>query len=352
MRNIPDAFLLTVAELARKLQRPYEGDGKVKITGWASLEQARPGDLVFLSKAKFRDRLEKTQASAALLPPGEKFGQRPVIRSPEPYHDFVRVVQMFYRPYRPRPGIHARAQVAETAQLGSDVTIGAYAVIGEDVRIGDGSVIFPHVSIFPGTRLGKKCILHSHAAIRENCLIGNRVIIHNGAVIGSDGFGYIKDSSGRHLKVPQTGRVIIHDDVEVGANSTVDRAALDDTVIGKGTKIDNLVQIAHNVIIGENCILMSQAGVAGSSRLGNNVIVSGQVGIADHLTIEDNVILAAKTGVTNDIPSGTIAAGYPHLEIRTWRKAWASIPRLFDLIRDIRKMKKRLDALEKIKSKK
>jgi UDP-3-O-[3-hydroxymyristoyl] glucosamine N-acyltransferase len=347
MKNMPESRSTTVAELADALGLEYEGDGSVKITGCASLERAKPGDLVFLTQKKYRPQLENSQASAALLPPGEDYKRAPVIRSSQPYQDFIRAVHLFYQPYRPPSGIHPQAQVASTAKLGKNVSVGAFSIIGDNVYVGDKTILFSQVWLSSGVRLGNNCVIHSHVSIRENCLLGDRVTVHDGAVLGSDGFGYVKDKKGRHQKVPQTGRVIIKDDVEIGANSTIDRAALDETVIGKGTKIDNLVQIAHNVKIGENCVIMSQVGIAGSSQLGNNVIVSGQVGIADHLNIGDNVILAAKTGVTNDIPAGSIVAGYPHLDIRTWRKSWASIPRLFDLIRDIRKIKKRLDELEK-----
>lgn len=347
MKNTPKKKGFTVAGLAEQLGLPYEGTGTVKITGCASLEKAQAGDLVFLSQKKFRQQLENSRASAALLQPDEDFNRLPVIRSPHPHQDFIRALHLFYRPYRPSPGIHPQAQVASTADVGDNVSIGAYSLIGDNAQIGDGTIIFPRVTLNPGVKLGRNCVIHSHVSIRENCRLGDRVILHDGAVLGADGFGYTRDDKGRHRKIPQIGRVVIHDDVEIGANTTIDRAALDETVIGKGTKIDNLVQIAHNVTIGENCVIMSQAGIAGSTKIGNNVIISGQVGIADHLHIGDNVILAAKTGVTGSIPADSIAAGYPHLDIRTWRKSWASIPRLFDLIRDFRKMKKRLDAIEK-----
>lgn len=348
---MPESPVFTVAELAGKLQLNYDGDGTAEISGCSSLENAQPGDLVFLSQNKYRRQLQNSKASAVLLPLDDNFNRIPVIRSSQPYHDFIRAVYLFYHPYRPQPGIHPQAQIAPTANLGKNVSVGAYSVIGDNVCIGDETLIFPHVTLISGTRLGKKCIIHSHVSIRENCQLGNNVIVHDGVVIGSDGFGYVPVKEGCHQKVPQTGRVVIQDDVEIGANTTIDRAALDETIIGKGTKIDNLVQIAHNVKIGKNCIIMSQVGIAGSSQLGNNVIVSGQVGIADHLHIGDNVILAAKTGVTNSISPDSIVAGYPHLDIKTWRKSWAAIPRLFDLIRDFRKIKKRLDTLEKINQK-
>ncbi|MFC2158887.1 UDP-3-O-(3-hydroxymyristoyl)glucosamine N-acyltransferase, partial [Acidobacteriota bacterium] len=213
--------------------------------------------------------------------------------------------------------------------------------------IGDGVVIFPLAAIYPGAKIGGKSVIHSHVAVRENIQVGENVIIHNGAMIGSDGFGYLQDKEGRHIKIPQTGTVIIEDDVEIGANSCIDRAALESTIIKRGTKIDNLVQIAHNVEVGEDTILASQTGIAGSTKIGKKVITAGQVGIADHLTIGDQVIAAAKTGVTKSLPDKAFVSGSPHLNIQEWRKAWASIPKLFELIREVRKLRKRIEDLEK-----
>jgi UDP-3-O-[3-hydroxymyristoyl] glucosamine N-acyltransferase len=195
--------------------------------------------------------------------------------------------------------------------------------------------------------LGRGCTIHSHVSIREDSIIGNRVIIHNGSVIGSDGFGYIQDKRKAHVKIPQKGVVVIEDDVEIGANTTIDRAALGKTIIHRGTKIDNLVQIAHNVEIGSDVILVAQTGIAGSSKIGKKVIAGGQVGIGDHVEIGDNVIVAAKSGVTKSIPANSMVAGYPHLDIRVWRKAWVSIPQLYDLLKEMKKLKKKIEQLEK-----
>jgi UDP-3-O-[3-hydroxymyristoyl] glucosamine N-acyltransferase len=337
---------IRVSELAKRLNCPYKGKGTTLISGVSSLEDAGEGDLVFLGRRKWRNQLEQTKASAAIIPADETFDRIPVIQSENPQLSFIRAVEYFFQPHRPKPGIHALAYVAPTSKIGKNVAIGAFASIGDDVEIGNRSVIFPFVSIYPHSRLGHGCTVHSHVSIRENSVIGNRVIIHNGAVIGSDGFGYIQDKKKSHIKIPQKGIVVLEDDVEIGANTTIDRASLGKTIIRKGTKVDNLVQIAHNVDIGSDVILVAQTGIAGSSKIGKKVIAGGQVGISDHVEIGDNVIMAAKSGVTKSIPANSIVSGSPHLDIREWRKAWVSIPQLYDLLKEIRKLKKRIEQLE------
>ena len=336
----------TVEELAHYLNCRFEGDGDIKIQGVSSLEKAREGDLVFCADPKYRDLLEKTAASAAIVSIEEDFDRIPTIRSEQPYVSFIKALDFFYTPYRPEPGIHPQAVVSPSAKIGKNVAIGAFVFIDDDVEIGDGSVLFPLVSIYPRVKIGEKVVCHSFVSIREDSRIGDRVILHNGVVIGSDGFGFQTAKDGTHIKIPQKGIVIIEDDVEIGANTTVDRAALGETVIKRGTKIDNLVQIAHSVEIGPDSILAAQTGIAGSSKVGKNFIAGGQVGIPDHITIGDDVIIAAKSGITKNLPSGSFVSGSPHLDIRVWRKAWAAIPQLYDLIRDMRKLKKRIEALE------
>lgn len=339
---------LTVKELSRLLGCPFEGDGERKICGVSSLEKAREGDLVFLAQPKFRQLLEKTRASAAIIPAGETFRGIPVLFSDNPHLTFIKAVDIFFKPYRLEPGIHPSAQISPLAKLGGNVAVGALAFIGDDVQIGEGSVIFPLVSIYPRVKIGERTIIHSHASIREDVEIGSRVIIHNGAVIGSDGFGYLEVDDGSRLKIPQKGTVIIEDDVEIGANTTVDRAALGETIIRKGAKIDNLVQIAHNVEVGENTVLAGQTGLAGSVKIGKNVIMGGQVGVADHVNIGDKVIIAAQSGITKDIPPYSFVAGSPHLDIRDWRKVWVLLPQLYGFIKDVKKLKARVEDLEKL----
>lgn len=337
---------IKVADLARLLDCPYEGDGEVAIGGAAALEGAGPGDLVFLSQERMKPLLDRTGASAAVLPPGIAFDRIPVLRSDDPHRTFIRAVELLWSPYRPEPGVHPTAVVASSARIGRGVAIGALSVVGEEAEIGDRTVVFPLASIYPGARVGKDCVLHSHVTLREGVTLGDRVVLHSGAVVGSDGFGYLAEKDGSRRKIPQKGTVVIEDDVEVGANAAVDRAALGATVIGRGTKIDNLVQVAHNVTIGPDSVLAGQAGVAGSSRLGRRVILSGQVGVSDHVTVGDDVVIAAKSGVTKDIPAGSFVSGSPHLDIRDWRKFWACAPRLYDLVKEVKRLAARVAELE------
>jgi len=338
---------LTVEELARLLGCRFEGDGTRLITGFAGLENARAGDLVFLSSPKFRKLLEESPAAAAIVPEEETFRGMPVILSKTPHLAYIRAVEFFFQPYRPEPGIHPTAVVSPSARIGRQVAVGALTVIGEEAVIGDNTLIFPLVSIYPRVKIGGECVIHSQVSIREDVRVGSRVILHSGVVLGADGFGYLKLEDGTHKKIPQTGTVVIEDDVEIGANSAVDRAALGETVIRRGTKIDNLVQVAHNVEVGENAILAGQVGIAGSSRIGKNVVLAGQVGVADHLSVGDNVVAIAQTGIAQDVPAGAVVAGTPQLDVRDWRKASVLLPQLHDLFKDLKRLKARVEELEK-----
>jgi UDP-3-O-[3-hydroxymyristoyl] glucosamine N-acyltransferase len=338
---------LTVKELARLLECSFTGDGEVIIKGVSGIEDAQEGDITFLGHPKFRPNLDSTKASAVIIPEDEDYDRISSILSKNPYLSFIKTVNIFFCPYRPEPGIQSPSYISPSAKIGTGVSIGALSYIDDEVEIGDGTIIHPQVTIFPRVKIGKNCLIYPQVSIRENCKVMNNVIIHNGTVIGSDGFGYVQDDDGNHVKIPQTGQVVIEDDVEIGANSTVDRGTFKATRIKKGTKIDNLVQVAHNVEVGPHSILAAQTGIAGSTKVGKQVILGGQVGVSDHLQVGDNVIAAAKTGVTGNIPPGTFVAGYPHLEIRSWRKAWASITQLYDLIKDIRKLRKRVKEIEK-----
>jgi UDP-3-O-[3-hydroxymyristoyl] glucosamine N-acyltransferase len=338
---------IEVAELARLLHCEFRGKGNTKITGVASLGGAEKGDLVFLSNPKYREQLVKTKASAAIVPAGEKFDRIPVLLSENPQLSFVRAVEYFFSPPLPPPGIHPQAYVSPSAKLGKNVSIGAFAYIGEDVEIGRESIIFPLAAVYSLSKIGRNCLIHSHVSIREGSQIGSRVVIHNGAVIGSEGFGYLPDKEKGPVKIPQKGIVVIEDEVEIGANTTIDRASLGKTVIRRGAKIDNLVQIAHNVEIGPYAILAAQAGIAGSSTIGKNVVIAGQSGVADHVTVGEDAIIAAKTGVGKDIRAGSMVAGIPHLDIRVWRKACASVPHLYEGLKEIKRLKKKIEELER-----
>lgn len=341
----------TVEELARLLGCGYQGDGRKLITGVASLETASAGDLVYLASPKLRKLLEKSGAAAAIVLPDESFRGLPVIFAENPQLTFIRAVELFFQPFRPEPGIHSTAVVSPSARLGKGVAVGALSVIGANAEIGDGTVIFPLVSVYPRVRVGERCVIHSHVSIREDVQVGDRVILHNGVVVGSDGFGYVKREDGSHAKIPQKGTVLIEDDVEVGANTAIDRAALGATVIRRGAKIDNLVQVAHNVEVGENAILAGQVGIAGSSRIGKNAILAGQVGVADHLNVGDDVIAVAQTGIARDVPAGSMVAGTPEMDVRDWRKTSILLPQLSGIFKELKKLKARVEELEKRLSK-
>ena len=336
-----------VRELAAFLGCPFEGNGEVELMGVASLEGAGPGDLVFLANPKLRPHLEASRAAAVIVPPGETGLRLPAIRAADPHLAFIRAVEHLSSPRRPAPGIHPLAFIAPSAQIGPEVSIGPLSYIGEDAVVGPRTVIHALAALYPGVRVGEDCVIHSHAAIREGTVIGHRVVIHNGVVIGADGFGYIRGEDGRHIKIPQVGEVRIEDDVEIGANTCVDRATLEATVVRRGAKIDDLVMVAHNVEVGENAVLVGQAGVAGSSKIGRNVILSGQAGVADHLTIGDDSIVAAKSGVTKSLPPKSFVSGSPHLDARTWRRVWAVIPELPELVKELRRLRERVAELEK-----
>ncbi len=338
---------MKLKELAELLGCSLEGDGEVEIRRVASLDMAEEGDLAFLAHPRFLPQLSQCRASAILLPPDIQAEGKNVLRSPQPQLAFVQATEILHPPSRPLPGFHPTASIAPSAQIGKDVSIGAHSTIGEKVVIGARTVIYPGVVIYPEVIIGEDTVIHSHVSIRERTIIGNRVIIHNGAVIGSDGFGYLPMEDGGHRKIPQIGRVVIEDEVEVGANAAIDRAALGETRIGRGTKIDNLVQIAHNVQIGPNCILAGQVGIAGSSKIGKRVIMGGQVGISDHIEISDNVVIAAKSGVMRDVPANSTVAGIPHMNIWQWRKIWVLLPRLADIFKEIKDLALRLEQLEK-----
>jgi UDP-3-O-[3-hydroxymyristoyl] glucosamine N-acyltransferase len=343
----PAGRTLTVRELAERLGCRYEGDGDAVVSGVASLDKARPGDLVFLGRSRFRALLENTQATAAIIPPGETFRKIPVLIADDPHLAFVRAVEIYFKPYRPGPGIHPTASISASAKIPGSASIGALCVIGDDVELGQDVVVFPLVTIYPRVKIGDGTVIHSQVSLREDVRLGRRVIVHNGAVIGSDGFGFIRLADGSYKKIPQKGTVVVEDDVEIGANAAVDRAALGETVIRRGAKIDNLVQVSHNVEIGEDAVLAGQTGVAGSSAIGRGVIMGGQVGVADHVRIGDGAIAAAKTGITKDVPAGAFVSGSPHLDVRDWRKIWALLPQLYDFVKDMKRLKARVEELER-----
>jgi UDP-3-O-[3-hydroxymyristoyl] glucosamine N-acyltransferase len=331
---------MRLAEVATHLDCELRGDGDVVIERVAPIETAGPGDLTFLANPRYARHLSSTRAAAVILASDAPETTLPSLRTAEPYLAFARALPLFYVALPVEPGIHPTASIAETAVLGKDCKVGAYTVIGARTTIGDGAVIGPHVVIYPEVEIGSGFRAYAHVSVRERVRIGSGVVLHCGVVIGSDGFGYIPTPDGKLEKLVQGGDVVLEDDVEIGANSTVDRATVGTTRVRRGAKLDNLVMIGHGCDVGENSVLAAQAGLSGSTRLGSWVRVGGQSGFAGHIEIGDGVEVAAKTGVANSVPGGTAVAGTPAIEIHLWRRMSAALLRLPELLRRVRRLEK------------
>jgi UDP-3-O-[3-hydroxymyristoyl] glucosamine N-acyltransferase len=338
---------LKLRDLAERLDCRLDGDGDLDITRVAGIEDAGPGDLTFLANPKYAPLVAQTGASAIILANDAPAAPCAMLRASNPYRSFADALRVLGRNELPPPGIHPSAVVAPDADLGDDVSIGPLAVVGDRAEIGSRTVLHAHVVIGPGVRVGPDCILHTRVSVRDRCVLGARVIVQDGAVIGGDGFGFVTDSDGHHHKIPQQSIVVVEDDVEIGANTTIDRPAVGETRIGRGSKIDNLVMIAHGVQIGEGTILAAQVGIAGSSKLGRGVILAGQVGVAGHIDIGDRARATAQTGIPNSVDAGALVSGYPAIDNRDWLKAVAIFRTLPDLKRRLGDLVGRLEALEK-----
>ena len=337
---------MKLKEIAERLGCRLIGDGDTEITAVAGLDSAGPGELTFLSNPRYRGRLTSTRAAAVIIDKEVSGLGVAQLISGNTYLDFARALELFYQPPAPPAEIHPTAVVAESAVIGPNASIGPYAVISRDVVIGKNAVIHPHVTIYRGAKIGDDFTAHSNAVVREFCEIGNRVILQNGAIIGPDGYGFAQQNDGSHYKIVQAGKVVLEDDVEIQAGSCIDRAAIGETRIRKGTKIDNLVQIGHAVTVGENGIICAQSGIAGSTTLGDNCILAGQVGVIGHLTIGNNVLMTAKTGVGVDVPSGQKISGAPSIDNRRWLRCTAVYNRLPELDKTVWSLKNRVEALE------
>ncbi len=337
---------MTLAEIADRLGCRLEGDGTLVITRVATLDDAGPGDLTFLANPKYASRVATTRASAIIVADGADPAPCAMLRSPQPYRSFAQALSLLGRNERPAAGIHPAAIVAPDATIGVEASIGPLAVIGSGATLGDRVVVHPHVVIGPGVVIGDDSVLHARVSIRERSRIGARVVIQDGDVIGSDGYGFVTDGDGVHHKIPQQSVVVIEDDVEIGANTTIDRPAVGETRIGQGTKIDNLVQIAHGVKVGRHSLLVAQVGIAGSSIVGDHVVLAGQVGVAGHITIGDRVTATAQTGIPNSLEAGALVSGYPAIDNRDWLKSSAVFRHLPELRRQLRSLEERLEALE------
>jgi UDP-3-O-[3-hydroxymyristoyl] glucosamine N-acyltransferase len=330
---------MKLSELAKRLECQLEGMADLEIAGVAGMDEAAAGDITFLSNPKYLAKLGTTQAGAIIASPGIDTLGKPVLRSADPYLSFARAVEIFYPPQRPAEGIHPTAVIAPDVKLGRNPSIGPYVVIEAGAEIGDDCVLKSFAMIYPGVKIGHRFFAHSHAVVRENVRIGNDVILQNGVVIGGDGFGFVPRPDGTFYKIVQAGIVVIDDGVEIQSNSCIDRAAVGETRLRRGVKVDNLVQVAHGCDIGENSLLCSQVGISGSAKLGRNVILTGQVGVAGHLTIGDRVIVTPQSGVPNDVPAGKTISGSPAVDHEVWLKASAVYRRLPDMYAAYRKVK-------------
>jgi UDP-3-O-[3-hydroxymyristoyl] glucosamine N-acyltransferase len=335
----------TLQELADYLGGVVRGDGAVVVNGLAPLEAAGPDKVTFLANPKYASRVAETKAGAVLMAPGNEAYGRNVIELANPYLGFAKLLTLFYTQPHPALGVMAESVIGTSVVLGEGVSIYPGVMIGNNVSIGDRVVIHSGAVIYDGVTIGDDCVIHANAVVRERCRLGKRCKLQPGAVIGSDGFGYAPDGSS-YYPIPQIGIVVLEDDVEIGANTTVDRAALEATLIKRGTKLDNLVQVAHNCVLGEDCMIVSLVGIAGSSKIGNHVTLAGQVGVTGHISIGDNVIVAAQSGVTNSLEGNAYYSGSPAMPHKEWLRMMGVKPKLPEMRKRITELEKKLAALE------
>ncbi len=336
----------SLAELAEVVEGSWEGDGELRIRGVAGIREAKSGQISFLANSRYLAHVKETGASALIVNTEIDVNGISAIRVADPYLSYLKVVRLFARPFAEdhRPGISKLASVASDAKVGAGAHIGDFVHVGTGCQVGKGSTLMPGVVLLPRTIVGENSILFPNVVVREECEIGSRVIIHSGTVIGSDGFGYAQNG-GKHHKIPQIGIVVIEDDVELGANVTIDRATTGITRIGRGTKIDNLVQIGHNASIGEHSIIVAQVGVSGSANIGKQVTIGGQAGIVGHIEIGAGATIAAQAGVTKTVPSGTCVSGYPARPHDQAMRVQAVLARLPELARRLKELEKEVTEL-------
>jgi UDP-3-O-[3-hydroxymyristoyl] glucosamine N-acyltransferase len=337
---------MRLGEIALRLECKLEGPEGLEITGVAGLEEASATELTFLANPKYHRKALQSRAGAIIVGTEEDFPNRPLLRSRNPYLTFAHALQLFATPERPPTGIHPTAVIASSAKIGRYPSIGPYVVIEDGVTLGDNCILKNFVAIYQGAQIGHRFFAHSHSVVRENVRIGDDVILQNGAVVGSDGFGFAREENGSYFKIVQPGKVVLEDDVEVQANSCIDRASVGETRLRRGVKVDNLVQVGHGCDIGENTLLCGQVGLAGSTRVGRNVLLAGQVGAAGHLTIGDNVIASSQSGIPNDVESNRVISGYPAMDNSRWLKCCAAYARLPEIYAAFRKVRSYLEKME------
>jgi UDP-3-O-[3-hydroxymyristoyl] glucosamine N-acyltransferase len=332
---------MKLSDIAKALNARLENaDPETQITGVAGIEQAAPGQLTFVSNPKYNHAAKTTHASAVIVAENFPAISTGMLRSQNPYLAWAKAIELFYHPPSYAPGIHPTAVVHPEARkkLGKNAHIGPYVVIDEDVVIGDNAVLLAHVVIYRGVTIGNNFFAHAHAVVREFCHLGDNVLLQNGAVIGCDGFGFAKDDQARWHKIVQSGNVVVESDAELQANTCIDRASIGETRIGRGTKIDNLVQVGHSCTIGHDTLLCAQVGLAGTTEVGNNVILAGQVGVSGHVKIGDGAIAIAQSGIPHDVPQGAMVSGAPAIDHKLWLKCCAAYARLPEIAKAVRKL--------------
>jgi UDP-3-O-[3-hydroxymyristoyl] glucosamine N-acyltransferase len=342
----------TLSELAAHVQGKVVGDGGIVIRKLAPIDEAGPGEITFLANPRYQRYLDRCRASAVIVGPGVvregSIGPgKAYLEAANPYLAFAKILQLFHPRAAGDEQISPLAHIHGSARVDEKATVYPHVFVGAGASVGSGTILYPGVFVGDGVRVGRDCVLHPHVFIAERCRLGDRIILHAGVVIGSDGFGYVREGDER-VKIPQVGIVEIEDDVEIGANTTVDRATLGRTVIGRGAKIDNLVQIAHNVSVGEHSVIAAQAGIAGSTRIGRAVTLAGQVGVVNHVTIGDGATIGPQSGVAQSVPSGAVlSSGLPAAPHHEWLKVMALLPQLPKLWRLVRGLEKQLASLAK-----
>lgn len=329
---------MKLSQIAQQLGATLENaSSDIEITGVAGIEHAGPGQVTFVANRKYAVAARVTKATAVIVAGDFPAIPAAMLRCKNPYLAFARALELFYEPPKYVPGIHATAVVHPWTKIGKNAHIGPYVVVDEGVSIGDNAVLLAHVVVYRGATIGNNFFAHAHAIVREFCKVGDNVVLQNGVVIGADGFGFAKDEGGKWRKIVQSGPAVLENDVEVQANACIDRASVGRTQIGRGSKIDNLVQVGHGSSVGEDTLLCAQVGLAGSTDVGNRVILAGQVGVAGHCTIGDGAIATAQSGIPSDVPAGATVSGYPAIDNKLWLRCSAIFARLPELARQMRR---------------